>query len=496
MAGTLVWAGLGLPDAQAAPQGDLAVYVQGDHIADLGPRAALGARYPDAEIVGSAGTLLLPAFVNSHDHGRAIGTLPLGIPDDLLEIWIPGLWSQPAFDPYLGAAFEGLTLLAAGVGTVMHSHNPLNWGRLEAEAEATLRGYRDAGVRVAYHIPILDQNPLTYGEEAGFFASLPAHVRPAADFFRHPGWPDLARYLDLCTALWEAHHDDHAHTVHIQISPCGGQWCSDAVITASVAWAREHDTRVQMHLLETRYQRAYADRTWGTSFVRHLEALGALGPWLTLAHMVWVEPDDLALLSERGVGIVHNPSSNLRLRSGIAPLPDMLAEGIKLGIGLDGQALDDDQDYLRELRLAWTLANRPGAAIPGISARQILEMGTRSGAELTLAGAPLGRLAAGELADLILLDWRAIQGVWSAPQLDPAELLLRRASTRHVSDVMVGGRWVVRDHRPTLLNLDEITSALRRSLEGGSNPAAAEAARALGPYLRQFYARWDEESPP
>lgn len=107
-----------------------------------------------------------------------------------------------------------------------------------------------------------------------------------------------------------------------------------------------------MHLLETRYQRTYARQRWAISFPQHLDAIGALGPWLTLAHMVWVAPDDLPLLAERGVGVAHNPSSNLRLRSGIAPPRAMLTAGVQVGIGLDGQALNDDQDMLRELRLA------------------------------------------------------------------------------------------------------------------------------------------------
>src|SRR5690606_5604396 len=99
----LVWAGLGLTDAHAAPQADLAVYVDGGRIADVGPRAELADRYAGAEVVGRADALLLPAFVNSHDHGRGIGTLPLGVPDDLLEVWILGLWAQPTFDLYLRA---------------------------------------------------------------------------------------------------------------------------------------------------------------------------------------------------------------------------------------------------------------------------------------------------------------------------------------------------------------------------------------------------------
>ncbi len=495
---TLIWGGWGLPEAEADPQPEFAVLVEGHRILEAGTRQELRTRHPAAEIVGQREYVLLPAMVNSHDHGRAIGTLPLGVPDDPLEVWLPGLWSQPALDPYLAAAHDGLQLLRSGVGTVVHSHNPRDWSDLEAETEATLRGYRDAGIRVAYNVPILDQNPLVYGEQGAFVKGLPAEAQQAAAFFVHPGWPALPEYLGLCAGLWDRYHDHETHTVHIQISPCGGQWCSDAAILQSVEFARTRRTRVQMHLLETQYQKVYAERSWGNSFVRHLEDIGALGPWLTLAHMVWVEPDDLALLAEREVAIAHNPSSNLRLRSGMAPLTKMAQAGIRLGIGLDGQSLDDDQDYLRELRLAWTLANRPGMGSGTLSSRRIFDMGTSEGAKITLEGAPLGRLAAGELADLMLVDWAAVQGVWASPHVDRLDLFLRRASRKHVQQVMVNGHWVVRDGRLTTLQLSEVTAALREQLETGENPALAEAAaaaRALAPHLKRYYARWDDPAP-
>lgn len=502
----LVWSGLALPFADAAVQRDFAVVVEGEHIVATGSRAEMQARYPAAEVFGDADTLLLPAFVNSHDHGRGLGTLPLGVPDDLLEVWLPGLWAQPALDSYLAAAYDGLRLLRSGVTTTAHSHNPRDWGALGAEAEATLRGYRDAGIRVAFHPPFVDQNSLVYDDTARFLAGLPPSVREMAAFFTQPLPLDRTDYLGLCADLLRKHHDPESHLVHIQISPAGGQWCSDELIMAAVDFAQRHNTRVQMHLLETRYQAIYAERRWGTSFVHHLDAIGALGPWLTLAHMVWVGVDDLALLAERGVGIAHNPSSNLRLRSGIAPLAEMARNCIRLGIGLDGHALDDDQDYLRELRLAWTLANRPGADEPTVYAQDLLHMGTRGGASITLGdSAPLGRLELGGLADVLILDCRFQIADWAAlratqsPTSNPQaiiSLLLRRASRRHVRHVMAHGRWVVRDGRATTLDEDAILAELCARVAAQDDTMqqhSALAAQALAPYIRRFYASWEEQ---
>ncbi|WP_262561231.1 amidohydrolase family protein [Acaryochloris sp. CCMEE 5410] len=249
-----------------------------------------------------------------------------------------------------------------------------------------------------------------------------------------------------------------------------------------------------MHLLETCYQRQYAYRRWGKSFVQHLDEIGVLGPWLTCAHMVWVDEADLALLAERGVGIAHNPSSNLRLRSGIAPIAAMSQAGITLGIGLDGHGLDDDQDYLREMRLAWTLGNQPRASSPSLEAQTIWQMGTVGGRRITLGeDIPLGCLAKNEMADLVLVDWGAIQGMWLLPAPDG---LLRRATRQHVKHVMVNGDWVIWDGQSSQINEGEIIARLQEQL-GQQNIAELEGqakdSRSLAHYLRSFYAEWDNQ---
>jgi cytosine/adenosine deaminase-related metal-dependent hydrolase len=169
----------------------------------------------------------------------------------------------------------------------------------------------------------------------------------------------------------------------------------------------------------------------------------------------------------------------------------MLAGGVAVGIGLDGHALDDDQDYLRELRLAWTLANRPGAESATLSAAVFLTAGTQSGAAITLGtDVPLGVLKPGALADLVLLDWEAVRGVWSSPLIDPLTLLLRRAQAGHVRHVMVNGAWRLRDGQATGLDEEAIAAALAEELariDGAELAQRAAAARTLAPYLRHFY---------
>ena len=492
---TIIWAGVALTDAHSAAQTDHAVCVEGNRIIAAGPRSQLQTAYPEADQVGGAQYLLVPGFTNSHDHGRGLGTFPLGTGDDLLEIWLPGLFSQPPIDPYLLSAWEGIQLLRSGVTLTAHSHNPQDWHNMAAETAAVLRGYGEAGVRVAFHPPMTDQNQLVYADRDGFLAGLPSTLQEAAQGFLARNPLRHADYFDLCHQLYRTHHDPQQYKVHIQVSPAGGQWCSDALILAAVEFARQHQTRLQMHMLETRYQRHYAWQKWGKSFIAHLAEVGALGPWLTLAHMIWTEPEDIPLLREHGVGIAHNPGSNLRLRSGVAPLPAYLDAGIALGIGMDGQTLDDDQDYLREMRLALTLANRPGATSATVTAQDILHMGLGSGAAITMGAAtPRGTLAPGALADLARVDWATVQHPWTTAWMPVAEVLLRKASKQHVREVMVGGEWVVRNGRAMRLDEAALATAIRDELNRFPQEVLvqrAAAAAALAPYLRRFYAAWD-----
>ncbi len=497
---TIIWAGLGLPDANASIVADFALCVESDRIVATGTRSELKQLYPNAELFGDENWLLMPALVNSHDHGRAIGSASLGIADDLLEIWLPKLATQLHIPPYLAAAYDAIQLLKSGVSVTAHSHNPVSWETLADECHDSIRGYRDAGIRVAFHPPMIDQNPLIYANQDRFLSSLPREMQSVAQqFMSLPDWSHQ-EYIELCDQLYRQYHDAQSHTIHIQVSPAGGQWCSDALIQNSVEWAKRRDTRVQMHLLETRYQAIYAKKQWGKSFIQHFNELQVLGDWLTLAHMVHVEESDFEILAHEQVGIAHNPSSNLRLRSGIAPIAKMINRGIRVGVGLDGHGLDDDQDYLRELRLAWTLGNQPGAATASLTAGQMWNLGTRSGVAITLGETvQLGALSPGYLADIVCIDWKAVCGAWAPNHyLSPdyrTEFLLRRASRQHVQCVMVNGQWVIRDGQCVSVSEDEIVTAIRdalaKQLAERTQGGMEEAVNQLVPHIRRFYAGWE-----
>ncbi len=490
----IVYAGLGLVDEGL--QRDVALLIEGSTIVEVSGRAALVNKHPAVPVLGCDDLLLMPGFVNSHDHGRALGTVALGLPDDTLEVWLAGLGSLPPIPPRLAAEYEGWQLIRSGVTSVAHSHNPASLASMFEEIPQTLAGYRRAGLRVAMFPPLLDQNTLVYRDGENFIASLPADLRDAARARAEKPGMGLQDWLDGLQALYDEFHDARDHRIHIQASPVGGQWASDALIHGATDWARANNTRVQMHMLESPYQRDYAWRTWGRGFIEQLDNMGALGEWLTLAHMVWSEADDPALLAARGVSVAHNPSSNLRLRSGIAPIASYRQAGVNVGIGMDGHTLDDDQDYLREMRLAYTLGNRPGANFVGLAPDDVLKMATRIGAIATFGrDVPLGALKRGWLADLVLLDWRAMRGDALPTHFPPdshlPEFLLRRATRSHVRHVMVHGDWQLRQGLHTRLEESALHASMREALEQQTPSSPQD----LGQHVKRFYAAWEKDGP-
>lgn len=490
----LISAGSMITDFNQDVKFNQAVLIENRKIAEIGDPEALSDKFPKAFKAGGKQYLLMPAMVDAHDHGRALGTAPLGVSDDFLEAWIPGLWAQPSIDPYLAALYDGLRLIRSGVGSVVHYHNARDWNNIHEEANATLRGYRDAGIRAIFCPPFLDQNQLVYLDAEGFLESLPDNIRDSARPFAESHPYSLEAYFEICKALTSEWCNPQDQMSDIQINPVGGQWVSDESIVTLTDFALQNNQRVQMHLLETMYQREYAYMKWKKSFVSHLDDLGVLGSWLTCAHMVWIEDQDIGLLASRGVSIVSNPSSNLRLRSGTAQLAKLNAAGLDIGIGLDGHGLDDDQDYLREMRMAWFLSNRPGVQSETLSARDVGRMATSGGAKVTWGSDMIsGKIIPGAKADLVLMDQNALQGVWYSPKTDLVDVLLQHGTCQFVDSVMIDGHWVFEHGKSCTVPVDEVASQIRESIQKQPENGMDETAARLTPHIRQYYSSWKKD---
>jgi cytosine/adenosine deaminase-related metal-dependent hydrolase len=415
----------------------------------------------------------LPALVNAHVHGRPVRTSSFGAGGKPLETWLQYQALIPSVDPYLAGIVALSRSALGGVGVVMmHLTRPQGLTDLPSEAAALARAARDVGVRVGFAVSMRDRNPLVYGPSEPILAALPADARKAIEsIMRSP----LAAQ-DFITLVDEVAAAAAGPLFEVQFGPNGVQWCSDALLAAIAEASQRTGRRIHMHLLETRYQRVWADATYPTGVVKHLDALGLLSPRLTLAHCVWARPDELELLAERGVTIAVNTSSNLHLRSGIAPMAPMFAAGCRVALGIDGSALDDDDDALRELRLGHLLHVGKGFEI-AVSRENILRAAFANGRFSVTNTQDGGTIRAGEPADILLLDWTAIDDDSLRDDIDALDLMLTRATARHIRELIVGGRTVVKDGSVTGVDADgaraEVLRRMRHAMRDKATLAAA-----------------------
>src|SRR5579863_6454375 len=360
--------------------------------------------------------LAMPALVNAHDHGRAVRTSSIGASGKPLEAWLQYLALFPSVDPYLAAAVSLGNSALGGAGIVMmHYTRAQGFTDLPTEVSEVARAARDVGVRVGFAVSMKDRNPIGYSPPEELLAALPEEARKEITnrFVRAPLQPkDQIKLVEDVAAAAENPN------FTIQYGPNGVQWCSDALLKAIAEASALSARRVHMHLLETRYQRGYLDQLYKGDVVKLLDSIGLLSERLTLAHCVWARPDELELLAARGVTISTNSSSNLRLRSGIAPAAKMLGCGCRVAMGIDGGALDDDDDMLRELRLTHLLHLGSGFT-PKVNENDMLTAASKTGRLSVTNSAEGGLIEVRAPADLLLLDYDALDDDALRDDLDP-----------------------------------------------------------------------------
>jgi 5-methylthioadenosine/S-adenosylhomocysteine deaminase len=421
------------------------------------------------------GLLAMPAPVNAHDHGYGIRPFDFGCVDDALEPWIAWMRLRPPTDPYLEALVAFGRVALSGCGATMHCHNSLNAGRLVEEAGAVIRAARDIGIRIGFSCPLLDDSPFVYGGPEAVRRQL-----DDADWARLTGLSP--RYLPIGEQIAAVDEIAHTHAgdgVSVQYGPIGPQWASDALLEAVAEASERSGRRVHMHLLESPRQRIWLDRRFPEGVVRHLDRIGFLSKRLAVAHGVQLRPDECELLAERGVTLVSNPSANLRLRSGVAPLDTVRHAGLAYAIGLDGSGFDDDQDFWREMRLLWLLHGGREFE-PGIPAGELF--GAAIGQGAAVVGQPGGE-------DIVVIDYAALTEEAIFDDVDEASVILGRMAARHVRDLYVAGRQLVSGGQ--LVTADH--NAARRELAGQARAARGRLevergnARFLSDVVRRHY---------
>ena len=478
---------------------DGAVVVEDATILDVGSYEDLRRTYRVEAEVGNGRQFLLPGLINAHHHGFGVTLFQLGVVDCCLELHVHRLKGRRLLDPHTMALYTIMQHVSTGTTTVMLKHGFTAAATAEHEMNETLRAFREAGMRVAYSMNYIDQCFLVNGDDAEFLASLPPALAGEVEAIVKTLVMSYADYEALCRDLARRYPAGNAGLVRALISPQNYHWCDEDTLVRLKQLAGSLGLGIHTNLVETIYQRLYAERRYKETPARRLHELGFLGPEVSLAHGTWLTREDMALIAETGAGICHNASSNLRLASGIAPVLEMLRGAVPVGICTDSQGINDDEDMFTEMRLVSKLHRPAGIGAEPITAGQVLHMATLSGARLTTFGDLIGALEPGRRADMVLLDWDRITHPYVDDDLDPLEVLLYRARGSDVQTTIIDGKIVYENGRYLTIDAEALTEEVRRQLRGPLPEDRRKRRRVMAelePHLKRFYAGWSFETTP
>lgn len=459
------------------------IVVDGERISFVGPSEWTPAG-PFDRTIEAERMIAMPGMVNAHCHSPA--NLVRGMmPSKPLEIWRAyyraSLRDMRDEDFYASALLGGMEMLKNGA-TAALDHFFGNQDCPFMGAGAAILAMRDLGLRHVVSLTLSDKNyeeTIPLGETA-------SSLNDELQRMSRSETKSARAWLDECEAFIDAFHAPEKLTICCP-GPSAVQRCSDELLTGAAELARKKHSPIHVHLAETKAQAVMGKQLYGTSLLQHLASIGVLRPNLSLAHSVWIEPADVELFATSGATAVHNPASNLRIGSGLAPLKQFLSAGVNVALGTDGAASNDGQNMFDALRLAALIHNQAGTDFGAwVAPAQALRMATRNGARAF--GLDAGVLGPGKLADLILLrrDTPAF-----TPLNDAMSQLVFCENGGDVDTVMVNGEVVVQNGRLTKVDEIEVLRLAEQSrarLEPSIQRELA-AAKTMEPALTQMYFR-------
>jgi cytosine/adenosine deaminase-related metal-dependent hydrolase len=396
---------------------------------------------PDADEVHDLhATVVTPGLVNTHHHLWQNLTRARAQEENLFG-WLQALypvWAAIDDEAEYAAARAGLAELALSGCTTVFDHHYLFPPGVTGLLEAEIRAARELGVRI-----VASRGSMDLGQSDG---GLP---------------PDgiVEERDDVLTATEQAAGLADGAQVEIAVAPCSPFSVTRELMIESAELARRLGLRLHTHLAETVEEEDFARERFGCSPVEYIEQLGWLAEDVWCAHCVHLAADDISKLGAGRVGVAHCPTSNMRLGAGLAPLRELLDEGVRVGLGVDGSASNERGDLFLEVKQALLVARARGGPT-ALTVRDALRLGTRGGAEV-LGRDDIGQLSPGKRADI---------AVWSTDRLelggaDDVVAGLVLSGPHRVDRLYVAEVEVVRDGRLVRADEDEIAREHRRQAE-------------------------------
>jgi 5-methylthioadenosine/S-adenosylhomocysteine deaminase len=396
-----------------------AIAIDGTTIVAVGPATDIAARFKAAEHISAAGSIVIPGLVNTHGHAPMV--LYRGLADDLrLQEWLEKYIFPAEAKTVSREMVRAGTRLAA---LEMIQSGTTTYADMYYFEEEIARATKAAGMR-----GVLGQTIIKF---------------PVAD--AKTPQDGLARAE---TFIREFASDD---LIVPAVAPHAPYTLDAKDLLASRALATKFGVPVLIHVAETEAELSSSKTAHaGMSPVGYLQSIGFWGPRTVAKHAVWVDASDIRLLRSHQVAISHNPESNMKLASGIAPVPEYLAAGVTVGLGTDGAASNNDLDMFEAMRFAALLHKVKTGDPRVLPARAVLDMATIGGATALGLENQIGSIEAGKRADLAVVSTAAAR---LTPMYEPISHLVYAARGEDVRTVMVNGRVLMRDRR--MLTLDE-----------------------------------------
>jgi 5-methylthioadenosine/S-adenosylhomocysteine deaminase len=400
------------------------IVIEKDRIIDLGLKEEIISKYENSEVIDLGNKILFPGLVNAHTHVPM--SIFRGIAEDLpLMVWLKN---------YIFPIEAKL------------KEEWVYWGTKLSIIEMI-----KSGITMFCDMYLFEREVIRAVEESG----LKALVGEGIFDFPSPSYGPLEKGFELTEELLK-NFKNHPR-IKIAVSPHTLYTCSPETVKKCIKLSEKYDAKMHIHLCETKEEIEEVKRKYGKKPVEILKELGGINENLIAVHCVKLDEKEIELMANHKASIVHCPESNLKLGSGIAPLTEMLKTGIKVGLGTDGPASNNDLDMFSEMRTACLIQKGLKEDPTVIKAEDVFKMATFWGAEI-LGFSDTGKLLPGYKADLAVLD---LSHYSLQPDYNPLALLVYSAKSGFISDLMIDGNWIMRDYKIISINEEEVIEKVK-----------------------------------
>ena len=406
---------------------DAAVAIDDGLIVAIGAQSDIDARFSARERLTGEQRIVMPGLINGHSH--AAMTLLRGVADDLaLMVWLNN-YIFPAEVQFVDPEF-------VRIGT-------------ELACWEMIRGGTTTFVDMYYYPDVIAEVVESCGMRAYISATVIDQRSPDAE----NAADSLQKGVEFAKR-WQGRNS--------RITPILGPHANYTLNAGQLADTREAATDtgmpISIHMSESPFELQYSKDTYGTTTIELMESIGFLDGLTIGAHVVWPTDNEIRILAERNVGVIHNPTSNMKIASGISPVTDMLAAGVRLGLGTDGAASNNDLDMWEEMRLAAFLQKVEQMNPEVLPASTVLSMATSGGATAIGLGDSIGSLEVGKRADLIQV---AFDDVHHVPTFDVISHLVFVTDEQDVASVVVDGKVLMRERELLTIDTERVAREAR-----------------------------------